>query len=219
MQMKLIILLMILFLLSACGVDENPASNDDIGLTSIDEDVFIETENLSPKTTSVIITTPQPTITDFEPERESLEPLIIRATSWIGFNYIIDVIGVNGIVKRMEYEHDNIYEHNDIDMYRFAEVIYNQMNDDSFPVTVLFDEIPNNIINLIEVVETLELDVSVTPRPGDAWIYYVIISEDEDRRAVMIGDKWGPLGGDDLGGNILTRAINEYLETTERREP
>jgi hypothetical protein len=119
----------------------------------------------------------------------------------------------------MEYEHESVEEYDNIDMHRFANEIYNQMNDENIPIGFQRDRIPDSIIELARIAETLELDVSVTPRPGDSWIYYVIIGTDEDRRAVMIGDKWGPPDGDGLGGNELTRAINEYLETTERRVP
>jgi hypothetical protein len=207
MQKAIFLFLIISFILSSCGVNEIP-ENDDILIVHyektleevIEQDEVIEQEEII--------------------EQKILEPLIIIGHGWDFFtmNYIIWVISLDGIMKEIEYEHNDEEEQYNINMNmnRFANFIYEQMNDDNIPVTVLFDRIPDDIIELVKVVETLELDKTGASRPGDYWAYYVIIGADEDRRAVFIGDKWGSDDGDGLGGNELTRAINEYLETTSR---
>jgi hypothetical protein len=103
-------------------------------------------------------------------------------------------------------------------MYRFAKVVYEQMNYDNIPITVLFDKIPDSIIELAEAVEILDLDKSRSTSSEDA-SYYIIIGSNEDRRAVYIGGRWGSVPWVGNGANELTRAINEYLENTERRVP
>ncbi|MDR2559945.1 MAG: hypothetical protein LBC86_10475 [Oscillospiraceae bacterium] len=234
---KILFILIISFLMSACGISENPARDGDLiqdykeifdeliiasqsGLEPIlelEEDRIENEENPGEDELEIEEEHEQEEII----EKKILEPLIIIGEGHDFFtgNYRIWVISFCGVVKDLEYAHENEDEYYNIDMYRFANVIYEQMNDENIPIIVFFDRIPNDIVELIEIVEILNLDKSVTPRPGDGWIYYVIIGTDEDRRAVMIGDKWGPPGGDDLGGNVLTRAINEYLENTERRVP
>ena len=116
----------------------------------------------------------------------------------------------------MEYEHENEDDYN-IDIYRFANVIYNQMNDDNIPIGFQRDRIPDNIIDFVETVGIADLDTNHY-YGAENWMYYIIIGTDEERRAEKIGSRWGDFG-DTSGSNELTRMINEYLETTSRNPP
>jgi hypothetical protein len=84
------------------------------------------------------------------------------------------------------------------------------MNDDSIPIAAQLDRIPDEIVELVKIVETLDLDTFVG-LAAENWVYYIIISEEESRSAIMIGDRKGR-GIEQQGGNELTRMINEYLE-------
>jgi len=236
MRKELFITFIILFLLSACGVGENPASIDnlkndyeEILNEMIDDSNDITTSKIttSPMTAitspPIIITKPEQEVTELKQEEiiesEILEPLIVMGDGHDLFtgNYHINVISLCGKFKQIEYEYENGEERYNIDMNRFANVIYKQMNDDN-PITAQFDKIPDNIIELVTIIETLELDKS-GGFGAENWQYHVIIGSDEERQAVFIGYRWGP-GGSAIGGaNELTRAINEYLENTERRVP
>jgi len=194
MKLKIITIALLCAVLSAsCGAEvEEPAHGTP--LDEIEPEIIDEPEEI--------------------PEPEILEPLIIMSNGhdlFLGI-YHINVISRCGAIKELEYEHDNVDEYYIIDMYKFANEIYKKMNDDSIPVVVQYDKTPENIIKLMETIEVSNLDASVG-FGADNRRYYVIIGSDEDRQAVFIGGKWGS-DGDKRGGNELTRAINEYLETT-----
>jgi len=125
-------------------------------------------------------------------------------------NYQINVISLCGAVKQMEYEHEDEEDIHNINMHRFANVIYDKMNDDNIPIGFQRGRISNEIIELARIVETLEFKNCQEPHPGDRRDYYIIIGVDENRYAVHVGCGVYPCYQTDE----LPRAINEYLETT-----
>jgi hypothetical protein len=224
MQKAIFLFLIISFILSSCGVHKDP---ENINLFEVDEIIPIETVDVPetttkpPDITENIITTTPPEIIP-EPKQDevikndSLEPFIVIGSGHDFFsgNYIIRVISLCGVVKRMEYEYGSEKEHHDIDTYRFANVLYNQINDDSIPLLFKYDKTPDDIIEILEIIDIAELDKNHY-YGADNWMYYIIVGADENRRAEKVGSRWGDFG-DTLGSNELTRAINEYLETTSR---
>jgi hypothetical protein len=210
------VIIIISLLISACGVSENPANDslfktDEIIPTEIIE--VLET-TIKPPSRTEIITTTTPPEPKLEPEqneiikKEILEPFILLHHGWNIFtsNRVVSSISLCGVVKQMEYEHEDGEDIYNVNMYRFLNVVYNQMNDDSIPTAAQLNRIPDEIIELGKIVETLELDTLVG-LPAENWDYYIIVGTDEDRRAIFIGDRKNP-----RGGNELTRMINEYLE-------
>ncbi|MDR2571698.1 MAG: hypothetical protein LBD23_15585 [Oscillospiraceae bacterium] len=236
MLKKILSILIISFLLSSCGISENPASDGDFiqkhkeifdeliiasqsGLEPIlelEEDRIENEENPGEDELEIEEEHEQEEII----EREMLEPFIIFSGghNFFSGNYIIRVISFCGAVKDLEYVHENADERHNINMYRFANAIYEQMNDDSIPVLVQFDKVPNNIIEFVETVGIVGLDTNHY-YGADNWMYYIIINTDGERRAEKIGSRWGNDFNDTLGSNELTIMINEYLENTERRVP
>ncbi|MDR2559946.1 MAG: hypothetical protein LBC86_10480 [Oscillospiraceae bacterium] len=231
---KMFILFIISCLLSSCGVNENPAGdsyfiedyNDEL-IKTINSNVYKPESESEPDIVNDVFIVPPYKFQQDEIERKILEPFIVLAFGHDLFtsNYCMNVLSLCGAVKQIEYEPEDgefeflgIYdERNNINIHRFANAIYEQMNDDSIPVAALFDKIPDEIVELARAVETLDLDKSYVYNPENS-AFYIIIGTDEDRRAVFIGGRWGDFG-DTLGSNELTRMINEYLENTERREP
>jgi hypothetical protein len=214
-----VLLLLAAFLLGACGDSAEPA-------TAETPEIIIPAPTPTEPPEPAPLPTPEPTPTPTEPEKEGiieqkiLEPLIIiQYLGWDIFtnNIRVSVVSLCGIVKSMEYETEDwevvpvkIGDPPVIDIQRLTSFVYNQMNDDSIPVVAQLDRIPDEIIELGKIVETLDLDKFVGLAAGN-WVYYIIIEADEDKRAIMIGDRKGH-GIEQQGGNELTRMINEYLK-------
>ncbi|MDR2571699.1 MAG: hypothetical protein LBD23_15590 [Oscillospiraceae bacterium] len=237
MKNTMCLIFTISFLLSACG-GENPVSNDI--LFKEYEDIFDDLIIVSQSGLEQILELEEDRIENEENPREDElgieeeheqeeiieqkipEIFILMNGGYIYSQniYIVRAMNIYGIIKEIEYEYEHEAEVSggDLCSHKFANSVYYQMNDDSIPALAQFDKIPYHIIELIERVETLDLDKSRGFGAGN-WTYFVIIGTDEDRRVVFIGYRWGTGGSLEGGANELTRAINEYLETTEIREP
>jgi hypothetical protein len=129
--------------------------------------------------------------------------------------YPVTAISLDGTVKTLMYEYTNRFEIHRLDIHRFANAIHNQMNDDSIPVLFQLDSIPDNIIELSRTADIADFNKS-TGIADENWVYYIIVGTGEERIAIYIGGRWGSDGFQSGGSNELTRAINEYLETTNR---
>jgi hypothetical protein len=147
-----------------------------------------------------------------------LEPLIVIGKGWDIFtsNYIISVVSTCGAVKNMEYEFENAEDfYVPLDMYRFATIIYEQMNDESIPVVAEYDKTPDRIIEISNIIDTfVDLGSSDAPyHPGNRKDYYIITGTDTYKRAVRIGCGLYPC----YTTNEVAGQIHEYFETTTGR--